>query len=165
MNKIVTIGVYGFDEDGFFQALVQANVDVFCDIRLRRGVRGSQYAFANSQRLQKKLAELGIEYIYVHELAPSREVRAKQDQEDKSASIAKRKRTTLGSTFIEEYEKSCLAYFDAAAFISSLDPYKKVLCFFCVEGQPEACHRSLAAAKIAQGLHMPVEHIRPSMVL
>ncbi|MFN2179799.1 MAG: hypothetical protein ACK2UV_09955, partial [Candidatus Promineifilaceae bacterium] len=59
LPAIVTIGVYGFDETTFFQALKDAGVDTFCDIRRRRGVRGSRYAFANSKRLQKRLAELG----------------------------------------------------------------------------------------------------------
>ncbi len=71
MPEFVTIGVYGFDEAGFFQALQDAGVDTFCDIRRRRGVRGSAYAFANSQRLQGRLAELGIRYIYRSDLAPS----------------------------------------------------------------------------------------------
>jgi uncharacterized protein (DUF488 family) len=165
MDKIVTIGVYGFDEEDFFQALVRARVDVFCDIRLRRGMRGSLYAFANSQRLQKHLALLGIEYIHVKELAPEREIRAKQEQADKEADIAKRKRMTLGSTFVEEYEKSCLAHFDSRGFMSTFDATKKVLCLFCVEGRPEACHRSLVATKIAQDLKMTVEHIQASMIV
>lgn len=38
---IVTIGVYGFDEQSFFQALQDAQIDTLCDIRARRGVRGS----------------------------------------------------------------------------------------------------------------------------
>ena len=33
--KIITIGVYGFDETGFFDALCNAQVDTFCDIRMR----------------------------------------------------------------------------------------------------------------------------------
>jgi len=33
--KIVTIGVYGYAEEDFFQALQAAKVDVFCDIRQR----------------------------------------------------------------------------------------------------------------------------------
>jgi len=35
-------------------------VDTFCDIRARRGVRGSEYAFANHQRLAARLAERNI---------------------------------------------------------------------------------------------------------
>ncbi len=50
--RIVTIGVYGFEEEEFFAALANARVDLFCDVRRRRGVRGARYAFANSQRLQ-----------------------------------------------------------------------------------------------------------------
>ena len=70
--KIVTIGVYGFDEARFFEALRKVKVDTFCDIRNRRGVRGSTYAFANSLRLQARLAELGIRYLYRKDLAPTK---------------------------------------------------------------------------------------------
>ena len=49
--KIVTIGVYGFDETGFFRALQDAEVDTFCDIRDRRGVRGATYAFEKGSDL------------------------------------------------------------------------------------------------------------------
>ncbi len=78
-QKIVTIGVYGFNKERFFQALLDANVDMFCDIRLRRGMRGSEYTFVNSQRLQEMLKELGIRYIYAKELAPSKAVRDRQE--------------------------------------------------------------------------------------
>ena len=43
--QIVTIGVYGFKLDQFFQALQRAGVDTFCDIRWRRGVRVSSNWF------------------------------------------------------------------------------------------------------------------------
>ena len=36
MNKIVTIGVYGFDAEDFFTTLQRAGVDTLCDIRRRR---------------------------------------------------------------------------------------------------------------------------------
>lgn len=58
--KIVTIGVYGFNEADFFQAVQDAGIDTFCDIRMRRSMRGSQYAFANSTYLQQRLYDLGI---------------------------------------------------------------------------------------------------------
>jgi putative nucleic acid modification protein with dual OB domain len=57
--KIVTIGAYGFDKESFFQALLDAKVDTFCDLRMRRGMRGSTYAFVNSSSLQSRLGELG----------------------------------------------------------------------------------------------------------
>ena len=39
LPSLVTIGVYGSDEAGFFFALQQAGVVSFGDIRARRGVR------------------------------------------------------------------------------------------------------------------------------
>src|SRR5437868_14235983 len=94
--KIVTIGVYGFDQDSFFQALVTAGVDTFCDIRFRRGMRGSTYAFVNSSRLQRRLGELGIRYVHIKDLAPNQAIREMQKQEDKKLREAKRTRTKIG---------------------------------------------------------------------
>ena len=159
--EIVTIGVYGFSKDQFFQALTDAHVDTFCDIRLRRGVRGSLYAFANSVRLQQHLQELGIRYIYAKELAPTQAIREKQTQEDKRLGIAKRKRESLAQSFIHAYEDGCLSTFDSSAFIEQLGQDAKVVCLFCVECGPHACHRSLAAQKLAQNLGLQVEHIKP----
>jgi len=47
--EFVTIGVYGWDAERFFAALKAAQVDTFCDIRDRRGVRGAEYAFATAR--------------------------------------------------------------------------------------------------------------------
>ena len=68
LPKIVTIGVYGYGEETFFQSLREAGVDAFCDIRNRRGVRGATYAFANSKRLQNRLLKLEIQYHHLPEL-------------------------------------------------------------------------------------------------
>src|SRR5512135_2099011 len=68
--EFVTIGAHGWNEAAFFQALVAAGVDTFCDVRQRRGMRGHDYAFANSQRLQAKLGDLGIGYVHRRDLAP-----------------------------------------------------------------------------------------------
>ncbi len=158
-QKIVTIGVYGFNKERFFQALLDANVDMFCDIRLRRGMRGSEYTFVNSQRLQEMLKELGIRYMYAKELAPSKAVRDRQEQEDKKHGIAKRVRLELGQSFIQTYETECLSHFNSQAFIEQLGPDVKVMSLFCVECEPNACHRSLVARKLAQDLGLQVEHI------
>lgn len=161
MKRIVTIGVYGFDKDRFFQALLDAEVDVFCDIRRRRGMRGSLYAFANSANLQKKLGELGIRYLHVKDLAPTQVIRDRQKQEDAKLRIAKRTRTALGETFIQAYEQECLSAFDSTEFLQGLGQDTRVIGLFCVEREPEACHRSLAAKRLAQDLGLQVEHIRP----
>ena len=159
--KIVTIGVYGFDESGFFDALCQAEVDTFCDIRSRRGLRGSTYAFANSMRLQARLSELGIRYIYRKDLGPTKTVREKQAAADKANKTAKRKRIALGEAFIEAYQTECLAEFEPQSLLDELESDAKVVALFCVETAPEACHRSLVADKLAKTLDVEVEDILP----
>ena len=52
MINVFTIGVYGSTENSFFEKLAQSRIDLFCDIRQRRGVRGSQYKYVNSNYLQ-----------------------------------------------------------------------------------------------------------------
>jgi uncharacterized protein (DUF488 family) len=159
--KIVTIGVYGFDRGSFFQALVNAKIDTFCDIRLRRGMRGSTYAFANSASLQRQLNELGIRYVHIKDLAPNQEIREKQKQEDKKLGVAKRNRKGLGQTFIQAYQEECLSNFDSNKFITEVGPEAKIIGLFCVEREPEACHRSLAAKKLAWDLDLSVENVIP----
>ena len=159
--KIVTIGVYGFDEASFFDALDKAQVDTFCDIRNRRGVRGSTYAFANSLRLQARLTELGIRYLYRKDLAPTQAVRDRQAAADKSTKTAKRKRTALGEAFITAYHTECLTTFDPHSLLDDLEEGAQVVALFCVEKNPEACHRSLVADKLAKELKLDVEDILP----
>ena len=50
--RMATIGVYGFDGESFLRRLRNANVRLLLDVRQRRGVRGPEYAWANSRRLQ-----------------------------------------------------------------------------------------------------------------
>ncbi len=160
--QIVTIGVYGFSEAAFFEKLRAAGVDTFCDIRWRRGVRGREYAFANSGRLQKRLAELGIAYLHFRELAPSPELRKRQTEADKTAGIAKRKRAALGEAFIAGYREA-MAGFDSRQFLASLGTKSRVAALFCVERDPAACHRSLLAERLQQDLGAEVEvaHLTP----
>ncbi len=60
MARIATIGVYGFDRDTFLATLAAAEVNLVLDLRQRRGVRGSEYAWANAGRLQAALAEARV---------------------------------------------------------------------------------------------------------
>ncbi len=161
MIKIVTIGVYGATEEQFFQALQEAQVDTFCDIRQRRGVRGAKYAFVNSKRLQARLAEMGIRYLHRKDLAPTTAVRQRQKEADKASNTAKRQRVTLGPAFIDAYEEEILADFTSQSLLADLEPDAQVVALFCVEREPAACHRSLAAAKLQQESGVEVEHITP----
>lgn len=140
--EILTIGVYGWEEDTWKSAILQAQPDVFVDIRARRGVRGSQYAFVNSQRLQTWLDEVGIPYEHWKDLAPSPETRAQQHAQDTRSGIGKRARSQLSEEFQEAYQEEVRSSLrererDGASFQRPL--------FFCVERGADACHRSLVA--------------------
>lgn len=159
--EFITIGVYGFNEEGFFRALQAAGVDTFCDIRQRRGLRGSTYAFANSQRLQARLAELDIRYLHRKDLAPTKAVRDRQHAADSEAKIAKRQRTNLSPAFIHAFQQEILTGFDSRQFVTDLGDEAQVVALFCVEREPSACHRSLVAERLEEGLGVRVKHIMP----
>ena len=161
MPEIVTIGVYGWQEAGFYEALQRAGVDTFVDIRHRRGVRGAAYAFANAARLQAGLAAIGIRYLHRLDLAPGDETRAAQQAVDRAAHVARRQRAQLDPAFVARYQHECLDTFDSAAFMVSLGPAAQVIALFCVEGEPDACHRSLLANRLASDLSLSVDHLRP----
>jgi uncharacterized protein (DUF488 family) len=159
-TKILTIGVYGFNEDAFFDALMRAQVSHFVDIRLRRGMRGPQYAFVNSTRLQQRLADMGIAYSHEKALAPPQELRSIQRDQDAIAGISKRSREQLSPAFVHGYADCCLRTFDVRLWLERI-PSATAVVLFCVEQRPEACHRSLVAEKVRDECGLPLEHILP----
>jgi len=161
MPDFVTIGVYGWDAERFFGALIEARVDTFCDLRARRGVRGRSYAFANSARLQARLAELGVRYLHRPDLAPSEATRAAQSAADAVTHTAKLLRMVLSPAFVDAYRRERLDDFDSAGFVAALGPQARVVALFCVEGEPAACHRSLLADRLARDLGVRVTHVTP----
>lgn len=157
MIKIYTIGVYNSTESSYFRKLQENNIDLFCDIRQRRGVRGSQYKYVNSNYLQAKLQELGIGYKYVKELAPTNDIRQKQKDADKANGESKKQRTILGTIFKAEYLKQILNPFDMEKFANDLRASGvKNIVFFCVEEYATACHRSLVAQKLSSILNCEI---------
>jgi uncharacterized protein (DUF488 family) len=158
MVEVLTIGAHGWSATAFFDALVRERVGVFCDLRRRRGVRGAEYAFANSARLQGRLDELGIAYRHRLDLAPSTAIRQAQYAVDESMGVAKRERTQLAPAFAAAYAEECLADFDPVEFLADLAPGP--ICLFCVEREPAACHRSLVAERLAAA-GAPVRHLVP----
>lgn len=160
MIKIHTIGVYNSTENSFFDKLKNNDIDLFCDIRQRRGVRGSQYKFVNSNYLQSKLSDMGIKYLYIKELAPTKEIRQKQKDADKLNGETKKQRTTLGEIFASEYRNQILDKFDLNNLIGQIKATgTKNVVFFCVEEQAEACHRSLVANKIGKLLGSEIKNL------
>jgi uncharacterized protein (DUF488 family) len=157
---VATIGVYGFTRDRFIETLSRADVRLLLDVRQRRGVRGSEYAWANAARLQTALAEAGIEYRHLRELAPTTELRELQYREDDRLGVGKRSRVELAPAYRERYVREILAGVDLTAVVREL-PADGAAALFCVERDPEACHRSLIAERMAAEHRMTVAHLRP----
>jgi uncharacterized protein (DUF488 family) len=157
---VVTIGVYGFDGRAFLEALRGARVGLLLDVRQRRGVRGSEYAWANSRRLQAALAEAGIDYEHRRELAPTTELRRLQYAEDARQGVGKRSRVELAPAYAERYTREILDHVDLGALVADL-PRDGASALLCVERDPEACHRSLIAERMAARHGVRVAHLRP----
>jgi uncharacterized protein (DUF488 family) len=160
MPTIATVGVYGATLETFLRALRDANVGQVIDVRQRRGVRGSEYAWANAQRLQAALAEAGIDYKHAKELAPTTELRELQYREDDRAGVGKRSRAELAPEYVERYTREILGRVDLAPIVAEL-PDETIGALFCVERDPEACHRSLIAERLAGEYGFSVAHLQP----
>jgi uncharacterized protein (DUF488 family) len=160
VRTAATIGVYGWTIDTFLTALREADVGLLLDVRQRRGVRGSEYAWANSARLQAALAEAGVEYRHVPELAPTTELRRLQYAEDARAGVGKRSREALAAAYVEGYTAEVLDAVDLDALARDL-PDRGASALFCVERDPEACHRALVAERMASEHGVAVTHLRP----
>jgi uncharacterized protein (DUF488 family) len=156
VRKVATIGVYGFDIAGFLGALRAADLARVLDVRQRRGVRGSEYAWANSKRLQAALADAGIEYEHHPELAPTTELRQLQYAEDARQGVGKRSRSLLAPEYVERYTREILDQVDLAEVAARLPA-----ALMCVERDPEACHRSLVAERLASEHGVAVVDLRP----
>ncbi|MFD3811062.1 DUF488 family protein [Rhodococcus sp. NPDC058639] len=161
MPGLSTIGVYGFDVTSFLERLRRAEVSMLLDVRQRRGVRGPDYAWANSHRLQTSLAASGIAYRHHLELAPTTELRELQYAEDALQGVGKRTRRELATGYVSRYTAEILDPADLEAIVSVL-PSAGAAALFCVERDPEACHRSLIARRLVEQHGFTIEHLRPS---
>jgi uncharacterized protein (DUF488 family) len=159
MRRIATIGVYGFAVDTFLDPLTGAGVGLLLDLRQRRGVRGPEYSWANSARLQRALAAADVGYRHVKELAPTTELRRLQYREDRQG-VGKRNRVALVAEYAERYTREILDPFDLGALVAEL-PGDSATALFCVERDPEACHRSLVAERLRAEYGLPVTDLRP----
>jgi uncharacterized protein (DUF488 family) len=72
--KLFTIGVTAWNQRDFFDALSGHGIKRVVDVRRRAAARGAEHAFGNKARLERGLAELGITYVQVKELAPQEQL-------------------------------------------------------------------------------------------
>ena len=159
MAQFATIGVYGFDGPAFLRALQEAEVGIVLDVRQRRGVRGSEYAWANAKRLQAALGEAGIGYSHLPELAPTTEMRQLQYEEDARRGEGKRSRTELAPEYVSRYTEEVLDRVDLEPIVRFVGGQRAAL--LCVERDPEACHRSLVAERLRVEHGLLITNIRP----
>ena len=159
-RRVATIGVYGFEAASFIAALREADVRILLDVRQRRGVRGREYAWANAARLQSALAEAGIDYAHLKELAPTTELRELQYAADARAGVGKRSRSELAPEYVERYTREILEPVGVDPVLDAL-PADGRAALLCVERDPGACHRSLIAARVADDHRVAVTHLLP----
>jgi uncharacterized protein (DUF488 family) len=159
--RLKTIGVYGFTGEEFIAVLRDASVGAILDVRQRRGVRGREYMWANAKRLEAALDEAHIGYRHLSELAPTTEMRQLQYAEDDREGVGKRNRVHLSAAYARSYTAEIL---DPRGIGLVLDAMGKrsASALLCVERDPEACHRSLIAARYTEVTGEPVEHLRPA---
>ncbi len=160
MRAIATIGVYGFTARTFLDALHTADVRRLLDVRQRRGMRGPDYAWANSLRLQASLADTGIAYHHHQELAPTTELRQLQYREDTRLGVGRRSRAELAPEYRRRYLSEILDQVDLRPIVETL-PLEGMGALLCVERGPEACHRSMIAGRLAAEHHVSVTNIWP----
>lgn len=161
MPTIATIGVYEFDGASFIRTLDTAGVTQVLDIRQRRGVRGTQYAWANSNRLQARLAEARIGYEHHPELAPDTEMRQLQYREDAHQGVGKRSRERLSPAYVRVYTEEVLDLVPLEPLVRRL-PVHGIAALMCVEAAAEACHRSLVAQRLAERFGFEVVNLEPA---
>jgi len=139
--------------------LREHGVDLFLDLRQRRGLRGPRYAWANATQLTEDLERSGIAYRHLKDLAPTTETRAQQHAADAAAGTTKSARQALGEAFVSDYRRRTLDRYDFSGLLHDFQQHAAVL--FCVEEFPAACHRSLVAGRI-EGLNgVEVIHLLP----
>jgi uncharacterized protein (DUF488 family) len=155
VRTIATVGVYQSTLDEFLEKLRRHRVAMVVDVRQRRGVRGREYAWANSLRLQAALRQAGIPYQHRRELAPTTELRQVQYREDDRLKVGKRSRIQLSEAYRQRYLDEVLDRVDLGAVLESL-PDDATSALLCVERDAPACHRSLIAARLHADYRAPV---------
>ena len=160
MRTIATIGIYQSSLDDFLDTLRRHRVAMVVDVRQRRGVRGREYAWANSLRLQAALAQAGIPYRHVPKLAPTTELRQLQYREDDRLRVGKRSRVDLAEAYRRRYLHEVLDQVNLGDIVESL-PEDATSVLLCVERDARACHRSLIVARLQAQYGVPTVNLAP----
>ena len=74
--------------------------------------------------------------------------------------MGKRSRAELAPEYVERYTREILDRADLDALVADL-PGSGAAALLCVERDPEACHRSLVAERLASEHGVSVTHLKP----
>ena len=161
LKRIATIGVYGYTAETFLHSLSGAQVEMLVDVRMRRGVRGHEYAWANKERLMASMEAGGIQYLHMRDLATPEAIRKSQHAIDAEEHATQRSRTHLSIAFRQAYGEQVIDRFDFESFRAALPSDVQTIALMCVETEPDACHRSLVASEMHQRWGLPVINLLP----
>jgi uncharacterized protein (DUF488 family) len=157
-EAIGTIGVYGRSIDEFGADLRRFGADAVVDVRQRRGVRGAEYAWANHRRLEQWCADHGVAYAHCPVLAPTTALRESQYAVDAAAGVGKRDRTRLSPEYEAAYSRLLDERDALEQGIACVERYRRPV-LLCVEAEAAACHRSIAASRLADQTGRPIQHL------
>jgi hypothetical protein len=101
-----------------------------------------------------------VGYRHHPELAPTTELRQLQYEADARRGVGKRSRIELAPEYRARYTQEILDRVDLHALANEL-PDEGSSALFCVERDPEACHRSIIAERLVSIREAVVTHLRP----
>ena len=87
-----------------------------------------------------------------------------QYDEDARQGVGKRSRVELAQEYTRRYVDEILDQVDLDPIVARM-PTRGTTALLCVEANPEACHRSLIAARLADEYDATVTHLRPSSTM
>ena len=102
---------------------------------------------------------MGIKYVHIKELAPSKELRGLQKRHDEHVGVTKTLRQTLSEEFVAVYKRDYLERLSLNELEQKIGIEAKVVALFCVEANPKACHRSIVSQWIREGLEIPCKDV------
>lgn len=144
MKRIYTIGFTKKSAEDFFSILKKNQINLIADVRLNN--RGQLAGFTKKNDFIFFLSLFNIEYVHLKDFAPTKELKdAYQSNRD--------------------FKKYKTSYFNlienrnAVKKLADLKLPQENVCLLCSEPEPEKCHRSLAAEKIATKFNIPVTHL------
>jgi len=161
LQVVHTIGVYGRTGKLFIDDLRKHRIDLLVNVRRRRGVRGSEYAWSNSLRLQALLKKEGIAYLHAKDWTPTEEIIAAQHEYDLKQFGGVRKREHLAPGFEKGYMKLLKEHpvSELLNLIQEQFGTATSICLLCVEAEANLCHRKLLAEALSKHLRSDAKHL------